>query len=70
MKTLKEIKKECIGDVFTIDEFAKEVNSGFINGYDGIGYFHDGENETNIEVFSNFNWEDVENYPYVCWYNK
>lgn len=71
MKSIKQIKEECIGEVFTLKEFISHTDIGLFNRYDGDGYFHDGENETNISVWdSNLAWEDVENYPYVCWYNK
>lgn len=71
MKSVEQIKKECIGDVFTLEEFLELINLGCINRYDGDGYFHNGENETNISVWdNNLTWDDVKNYPYVCWYNK
>ena len=71
MKTIEEIKKDCIGDVFATENFIKAVNNGWFNSCDGIGFFHDGEEETDIEVFSRFIEEDdIKKYPYVCWYNK
>lgn len=38
MKNIEQIKQECIGEVFTLDEF---IEAGFFNPYDGDGYFHD-----------------------------
>lgn len=35
MKDINKIKKECIGDVFTLDEFVECVEDGFFNSYDG-----------------------------------
>lgn len=71
MKNIKQIKEECIGDVFTLDEFIECVEAGFFNSYDGDGYFHDGDNETNMNVWDDsWTWDDVKDYPYVCWYNK
>lgn len=58
-------------DIYTLNEFIDMVNKGSINSYDGNGFFHNGENETNISVWDNsLNWDDVKNFPYVCWYNK
>lgn len=68
MKTKEEVQKECFGDVYDTDDFVRIVNSGYINDFDGIGVFHNGENETNIDVFSDY--PDSKKYPYVCWYNK
>lgn len=68
MKTLEEIKKEIkFGNVYTTDEFIEDVNLGNINEFDGIGFFHDGEKETEISCW---NKQDADKYPYVCWYNK
>ena len=72
MKTKEQIKKEegC-SDVFTLDEFGDAVDCGGINSNDGIGYFHDGNNETRITVWNDkLTWDDVKGYPYICWYNK
>jgi len=71
MKTLEQVKVEEFADVFTLNEFIEMLDEGYIIDYDGIGYFHDGENETNISVWDNtLTWDDVKNFPYVCWYNK
>ena len=72
MKTIEEIKAECIyGDVMTTKEFCQEVADGCINSFDGYGHFHDGEKETDISVWNELlTWEDIKKYPYVCWYNK
>ena len=71
MKTLKQVEAEEIADVYTLEEFIELLNEGYIIDYDGIGYFHNGENETNISVWDhNLTWDDVKNFPYVCWYNK
>lgn len=75
MKTKEQIAKESfildVNDIFTIEEFCEELDRGSINHYDGDGYFHDGEKETDISVWNKrLTWNDVKDYPYVCWYNK
>lgn len=71
MKTLEQVQAEMkYGEVFTVEEFSDAVENGYFIPYDGIGRFHDGENETNISVWSDFTPEEVKNYPYVCWYNR
>ena len=72
MKTIEQVKKEIkFGSVFTLEEFADLVCANCINEYDGIGYFHDGEKETNIYVFNpNLTIEEMKQYSYICWYNK
>ena len=72
MKTKELIQNEIpFGHVFTLDEFIEDVNAGYINEYDGQGYFHDGENRTKISVWNeHLSWDDVIIYPYVIWYNK
>lgn len=69
MKTKKEIKEEIpYADVMTTKMFLECVKCrGFIE-YDGYGYFHDGEKETDVSCWSNL--DKAANYPYVCWYNK
>lgn len=79
MKTIEQVKEDLRKEgfenddiVYTTEDFLKAVKTGFFNSYDGIGYYHDGENETDISVFSgeiSFT-EAVKKYPYVCWYNK
>lgn len=73
MKTKEQIEKEIgFGDCFTVDEFAEYVTKGYFNRYDGVGYFHDGENETRISVWADVDtvFEARDTYPYVMWYNK
>jgi len=71
MKTKDEVQKECFGVVYDTDDFVRIVNSGCINAFDGIGVFHDGENETRISVWSVDMFDhQYDKYPYVCWYNK
>jgi len=69
-KAKEEIQKNCIGHVYTTQEFIDCVRRGSIISDDGTGYFHDGENETFVSVWKcNLN-KAKEKYPYVCWYNK
>ena len=76
MKTKEQIQKEgvcaeCGGEVFTTEEFAECIERGTFIPYDGVGYFHDGENETWRSVWDDsVTAEEVEKYPYVCWYNR
>lgn len=71
MKSKKQIQKETFGDVYTLSEFSRLIDDNLVSSYDGIGYFHDGENETDFCVWNDsLTWEDVKNYPYVVWYNK
>lgn len=71
MKTKVQVQKECIGTVYTLEEFCSLCGDNLINSYDGHGYFHGGEKETDINVFSdadpNYVWK---HYHYICWYNK
>jgi hypothetical protein len=72
MKSKKQIKLETGGDIFTLDEFCEMLdNKAIVPYFDGIGYFHDGEKRTEISIDNpNLSWDDVKNFPYVCWYNK
>ena len=75
MKTKKQIADESIildeNDILTLDEFQKLVKEGTIGSSDGVGYFHDGEKETDINVWDDtLTYDDVKDYPYICWYNK
>ena len=71
MKTKEQIAKELDTDVFTLEEFIDALDEGMFIRYDGNGYFHDGENETDISVWNEtVTWDDIKDYPYVCWYNK
>ena len=38
MKTLEQVKAECIGDVYTLNDFADLIDAGCINQYDGDGF--------------------------------
>ena len=80
MKTIEEVKAEIAkkyGGVFADDvddivyttaEFIEDVKRGSFNSFDGDGYFHDGEKETDISVWNRL--VNSSDYPYVCWYNK
>lgn len=69
MKTIDQIQDEIgFGNVYTSKDFAEDVESGGFIPYDGTGYYHDGEQETDICVWSDLSL--LHKYPYVCWYNK
>ncbi len=72
MKSLEQIQAEFpLASVFTLSDFSKMISIGGICRNDGTGYFHDGNKETDIDVYdNNLTWDDVQYFPYVCWYNK
>lgn len=71
IKTKEEIQEECFGDVYTREEFLEQVRSGRINCFDGIGYYHDGNEETEISVWTSEGaFVEISEFPYICWYNK
>ena len=72
IKGQEQIQEEIgYGDVLTIEEFFNDVMSGCLTPYDGIGYFHDGINETKRSVWDeNLSLVELTEYPYVTWYNK
>ena len=75
IKTIEQVAAECNNGegsgVYTISDFIDKVRKASFIPEDGIGFFHDGEKETNISVWDkSVTWLDVAiNYPYVCWYN-
>jgi hypothetical protein len=70
--TQEQIQEKCDGEVYTLKEFCELCEWAMITSYDGHGYFHDGEKETDIDVFNHdLSADEVWNkYKYVCWYNK
>ena len=60
------------GTCFGIKEFIRDVRSGNILDEDGIGYYHNGYEETKERVMFNGNSivGEYSDYLYVCWYNK
>lgn len=72
MKNLEQVQREEeIGTVYTTKKFAECVRRGSFNSFDGVGFFHDGEQKTDKCVWDDdLTWDDVKNYPYVVWYNK
>lgn len=73
MKTLQQIQDEIL-DAYVVptEIFIKYVKSGLFTDWDGIGSFHDGEIETDIDIKCDVSYlEYMKNkYPFVCWYNK
>lgn len=69
IKSIDEVRNEMeYGDVLSSEEFKTEVENGGFNEYDGTGYYHDGQKETDVSVWSK---DEIDtSYPYVCWYNK
>ena len=69
---LSEIRyKYPDADVLTLDEFCDLVEEGAINHNDGLGYFFDGQQQTDVSVWNDsLTPDDVVNYEYVLWYNK
>lgn len=71
MKNKSDIEKEIKGKIFTLDEFSNGVKDGTINVCNGIGYFHDGNQLTQITVNNNrLKWESTKKYPYICWFRE
>ena len=71
MKSKEQIAIETGSEVIETNEFMMLVDMGAFNGFDGSGYFHDGENKTDIWVWDeNLMEKDIEKYPYVCWYGQ
>lgn len=69
IKTIEEVQDEMdYGKVYTSQYFKKMIEEGSLNSYDGGGYYHDGQNKTDISVWSK--WTIDTTYPYVCWYSK
>ena len=70
MKTIEEVcKQKNVGDVFTLDDFRNYVYNRIFTDCDGVGYFHNGNKETSISVWSvNLFNTKYDKYPYVCWY--
>lgn len=59
------------GDVYTFEDFVSMCLSGFLTDYDGIGYYSDGEKETNIMVIPSDVVDEVtKEFSHVVWYNK
>ena len=72
MKSKEQVQKELkYGTVYTLEEFIEYVKDGSFIPYDGIGHFHDGEQETKRSVWAtDLSLLELKKYPYVCWYNK
>ena len=76
MKSKEQVQKEglvakCGGSVYTTEEFFERVKEGSFIPYDGSGFFHDGQKETNRSVWAtDLSLIELKKYPYVCWYNK
>ena len=71
MMTIQEIQEDLdSGEVFAIDEFIELAEMGELDE-EGYGYFHDGEEMTEIRVALDVEeLEDMqEQYPYVIWFN-
>lgn len=72
MKTIEQLREE-FPDAYTVQEFIDAINDGWFSSWDGTGFFHDGEKETDIciwDVFGNFRVSEMYKYPYIIWYNK
>lgn len=76
---LKETKsiEQVIGDfpnatIYPTAKFADLVEDGCFCESDGSGRFHDGEEETAVSVWDEeeITQDQIDAYPYVCWYSK
>ena len=71
MKTIEQIQKEIpYGDVYLSNQFRLDAEDGYFIPYEGVGYFHDGENETDYCVWDVKQEIEFNKYPYVVWYIK
>lgn len=77
MKTKEQVQKETtIGDVFKTADFTEHIIDGLFIPYDGYGFFHDGEKNTDINVWDattgEYRWDlaKTNKYPYVIWFNR
>ena len=73
MKTIQEVQDDLLsGEVFPIDEFLELVEMGELDDEESYGFYHDGEEETNVKVVLDAG--DIEDnrdqYPYVIWHNS
>ena len=71
MKTIDEImNEEMTSDVFTVDEFLGMLDMDELYDINAFGYYHDGENVTEVQVW--LNKSDIEEkgkqYPYIIWH--
>ena len=59
-------------DVMPTETFLHCVEDGTFINYDGVGFFHNGEYETNIQARCDVDYlsQYVGIYPYVCWYGR
>lgn len=85
MKSFDEVKNELgtFGDCLVrTEKFLDWMETGGVNGYDGVGEIHNGDEfvtdafEDNIfdfireEATKMTKEEFINKYPYVAWYNK
>jgi len=71
IKTQLQVSKENPDTyVFTLKEFIGKLTDGNITSEDGHGTFHDGENDTGIEVFQDGEFVKTKGkgYQYVLWH--
>lgn len=73
MKTVQKIQEEIpYAHIISTEDFIEDVKAGLFTDWDGVGSFHDGEKETDIDVECNLMYlvSMKDKYPFVCWYNK
>lgn len=72
IKSKAQVKEDFPdAEVYTTFEFSVYVNEDYININDGVGYFHDGYEATNTDVYNvKLTFDDVKDLPYVLWYPK
>lgn len=68
------IKNNCeYGDVYSNEEFAESVASGYFTDYDGVGYYVGTDlmkTKEPVDFDKNVIRSKADKYPYVFWYNK
>lgn len=62
------------GDVMTIDEFIKCIDSGGVIPYDGYGHYFDEKKKKETKEHTSFDVnvleQDAKKYGHVIWYNR
>lgn len=71
----QNIRLQCrakYGHIITVDDFIHWVDEGFVDDYDGGGYFCDWDGNEGDYVLCDNAWlqENRADYSFVAWYNK
>jgi len=69
IKPIEQVQAEYDNyEVMTVDYFCEHE---IFYPDEGKGYFHDGNEITNISVWQeDLEYDDIKDYPYICWQSK